>query len=159
MHHKLPLITLLALLPIACAPNLGHDDYSTDNPGELSSRFVMGTITESQQVTIRTGDKAQRAVAGGTGGALVGSLLGAAIGCGSNNSNLGAGIGVLAGGLGGAALGSATNKSKAWRMIAKTDDGEMISSISTQKLHAGTRVRVEIPLGGGRVRFVPTNHL
>lgn len=159
MRHNLSILALLAFLPIACAPNLGHDDYSTDNPGELSSRFVMGTIIESQQVTIRNGDKGQRAVAGGTGGALVGSLLGAAIGSGSNNTNLGAGIGILAGGLGGAVLGGATSKSKAWRIIAKTDDGEMIASVSTQKLYAGTRVRVEIPLSGGRVRFVPVNHL
>lgn len=155
MRHKLSFITLLAFLPIACAPDLGHDDYSTDRPGELSSRFVMGTITESEPVTIRSGEKGDRALIGGGGGALAGGLLGAAIGSGSNSTGTGALIGALAGGVGGAALGGATGKSKAWRMIAQTDGGEMISSVSTQRLYKGTRVRVEIPLGGGRVRFVP----
>ena len=155
MRHKFPLIVLLAFFPVACAPDLGHDDYSTDRPGELSSRFVMGTITDSQPVTVRSGEKGDRALLGGAGGAAAGSLLGAAIGSGSNNSGTGALIGALAVGVGGAALGGATGKSKAWRMIAQTDDGEMISSISTQRLYKGTRVRVEIPLGGGRVRFVP----
>ncbi len=159
MRHKFPLIALLAFLPIACSPELGHDEYSTSRPGELSSRFVMGTITESEPVTIRSGEKGDRALIGGGGGALAGGLLGAAIGSGSNSTGTGALIGAGLGGLGGAALGHTTGKSKGWRMIARTDDGETISSISTQRLHAGTRVRVEIPLGGGRVRFVPVNHL
>lgn len=159
MRHRLPirlpLIALLAFLPIACSPELGHDEYSTDRPGELSSRFVMGTISESQPVTVRSGEKGNRALVGGGGGALAGGLLGAALGSGSDNTGTGALIGALAGGVGGAAIGGATGKSKAWRMIAQTDDGEMISSVSTQRLYKGTRVRVEIPLGGGRVRFVP----
>ena len=163
MPHKLsvrfPLIALLALLPIACAPDLGHDDYSTDRPGELSSRFVMGTITESEPVTVRSGEKSDRALIGAGGGALAGGLLGAAIGSGSDSAGTGALLGALAGGAGGAVLGGATGKSKAWRMIAKIDGGEMISSISTQRLYPGTRVRVETPLGGGRVRFVPVSRL
>jgi|GEM_PF-6098634 len=165
MRYKLPLIALLALLPVACTPDLGHDDYSTDKPGELSSRFVMGTVTEVEPITIRTspGSKGERTVAGGTGGALVGGLLGSAIGSGSGNSGAGALIGALAGGAGGAVLGNKTGSAKGWRIIATTDAGEMLSSVSTVKLHPGTRVRIEIPFGvergNGRVRFVPVNHL
>lgn len=164
MRYNLLLMALVAVLPIACAPNLGHDDYLVDKPGELSSRFVMGTITESEPVTIRTDSQGgDRAVTHGAGGALAGGLLGAAIGSGSDHTGTGALIGALAGGVGGAALGSATGKAKAWRLIAKTDDGEMLSSVSTQRLYPGTRVRIEIPFGvergNGRVRFVPVNRL
>lgn len=165
MRHKFPLIALLALLPIACAPDLGHDDYSTDRPGELSSRFVMGTVTESEPISIRTsaGSKGERTVAGGAGGALVGGLLGSAIGGSSGNTAAGAVIGALAGGAGGAMVGNVTGRAKGWRIIAKTDAGEMLSSVSTVRLHSGTRVRIEIPLGAergnGRIRFVPVNHL
>jgi outer membrane lipoprotein SlyB len=165
MRHKLPLIALLAFLPIACAPDLGHDDYSTDRPGELSSRFVMGTVTESEPISIRTstGSKSERTVAGGASGALVGGLLGSAIGSGSGNSGTGALVGALAGGAGGAVLGNVTGRAKGWRIIAKTDSGEMLSSVSTVRLHPGTRVRIEIPFGvergNGRIRFVPVSHL
>ena len=165
MRFKLQLIALLALLPIACGPDLGHDDYSTDKPGELSSRFVMGTVTEVEPITIHTGSgsKNERTVAGGAGGALVGGLLGSAIGSGSGNSGAGALLGALAGGAGGAAIGNVTGRAKGWRIIATTDAVEMLSSVSTIKLHPGTRIRIEIPLGAergnGRIRFVPVSHL
>lgn len=165
MRYKLPLLAVLALLPVACAPDLGHDDYSTDTPGELSSRFIMGTVTEVEPVNIRTasGSKGERTAAGGATGALAGGLLGSAIGGSSGSSGTGALIGALAGGAGGALLGNQTGRAKGWRIIAKADTGEMLSSVSTVKLHPGTRVRIEIPLGAergiGRIRFVPVKHL
>ena len=155
MRKRILPLLLIALLPVACAPELGHDEYSMERPGELSARILMGKVTGAEPVTVRSGDKGQRAMAGGGGGALVGGLLGSAIGSGSGNTGTGALVGALAGGTGGALLGGATGSSKAWRITVITDGGEEIVSVAKDRLYRGTRVRVEVPTGGGRVRFVP----
>lgn len=155
MRHKLPLIALMALLPIACSPELSNDEYSTARPGEMSSRVIMGRVSAARPVKVRSGQKGDRALVGGGGGALAGGLLGAAIGGGSNNAGTGALVGALAGGLGGAAIGHSTGASDAWEITAITDSGETITSVSKERLYRNMRVEIHIPLGGGRVRFIP----
>lgn len=155
MRHKLPLIALLAVLPIACSPELSNNEYSTARPGEMSSRVIMGRVTAVRPVKVRTGERGDRALVGGGGGALAGGLLGAAIGSGSDSAGTGALVGALAGGLGGAAIGHATGSSDAWEITVITDGGETITSISKERLYKDMRVEIRIPLGGGRVRFLP----
>lgn len=155
MRHKLPLFILLATLPIACSPELSNDEYSTARPGEMSSRVIMGRVTAVRPVKVRTGDKGDRALIGGGGGALAGGLLGTAIGSGSGNAGTGALVGALAGGLGGAAIGHGTGSSNAWEITVITDGGETVTSISKQRLYRDMRVEIHIPLGSGRVRFIP----
>lgn len=154
MHHRLPLIALLAILPIACSPELGNDEYSTARPGEMSSRVIMGTVTSVRRVKV-AGDKSNRALIGGGGGALAGGLLGAAIGSGSNSTGTGALVGAALGGAGGSVLGGVTGESGAWDITIRTDAGETITSLSKERLYVGMRVEARIPLGGGRVRLIP----
>ncbi len=152
--QKIILLTML-VLPTACGTMLESNQYSSERSNEMSARILMGTVTGAESVSVDGGDQSGT-LAGGVGGAAAGGLLGAALGSGSNSTGTGALIGAALGGLGGAAVGKhAGAKHNAWRIFVRTDAGEEIAVVHKERLYKGTRVRIEVPLSGGRARLHP----
>ncbi|GHE20046.1 glycine zipper 2TM domain-containing protein [Halomonas urumqiensis] len=154
MKYLLPIIVIGTLTLAGCAntSTMGGNVYR-GNQAQTSQTVTFGTITALRQVQIQADSRAGGALGTG-GGAVIGGLLGNQVGGGSGRQ-----LATVAGALGGAVAGSrieeSANRTRAWEMEIRRDDGMNVVVVqkADQAFQVGQRVRL---IGsGGNLSVAP----
>lgn len=144
-------IGLTAMAISACTPEVGGSDYSVQGVGSVSNT-AKGTIVSVRAVKIHARDRSKPgvgAVAGGLGGAAIGSQFG-----GGRGRYLTTAAGAIGGALAGHAIEQKVTEQTGYEYQVKLDKGGTISiTQGAPRMGAGQRVTV-IYGGRGRSRIV-----
>lgn len=143
MKRFLPVVALSVLTLAGCANTApyGGNVYRGNQAG-TSQSVMFGTIEAIRQVQIQADNRAGGIVGTG-GGAVIGGLLGTQVGGGSGRR-----LATAAGAIGGAVAGSrvedSANRSTAWEMEIRRDDGQRVVVVqgADQNFQTGQRVRL-----------------
>jgi len=153
-HKHILCLIFLATAPVllaGCNPSAGTDIYGPGTAGRAMP-VQYGTITDRRSVELRNlgnSDQVIGAIAGGVGGALLGSQFG-----GGKGKALATGAGAIAGATGGSALGKTMTRIPATEWTVHLDSGATIAVVQNDaNLSIGQHVRVIHD--SGRVRLVP----
>lgn len=142
MNYKTILLSLTiaatAVTLNSCAPNIGGNDYTVGQTGEMNALGV-GHIVSKKAVKVYAKDKGVGDIAGGVTGAVLGSAVG-----GGRGAVVGAIGGAVAGGVVGNKIEKAANEQTGYRYIVKTTAGHEFSVVqgATPDLKVGQKVTI-----------------
>jgi len=137
-------VAVMSFAGTGCADQYSNNTYSA-NRANVWQNVNFGVITNIRPITIQEDNNIP---VGAVAGAVVGGLLGHAIG-GGNGKKLATVGGVVLGGLGGNAVQTRTNQTRGLELEIRLDNGQYISSVQSgsQDLNVGSRVRI-VDAGG-----------
>ncbi|SDL40495.1 outer membrane lipoprotein SlyB [Franzmannia pantelleriensis] len=143
MKRLLPVVALGILTLAGCANTAPYGgDVYRGSQAQTGQSVAYGTITALRQVQIQA-DSPQGNVIGTVGGGVIGGLLGSQVGGGSGRQ-----LATAAGAIGGAVAGSRTedavNRTRAWEMEVRRDNGESVVVVqrADRNFQVGQRVRL-----------------
>ena len=140
--------TLLALT--ACAPDIGGDDYTVGQTGQMNN-VGTGVIISKQAVTVT----ADNSGVGDIGGAVIGGAAASTLGGDSTAGTLVAGTaGAIAGGILGDKIEKAVNQQKGYRYFVKTSEGKTIAVVQGASPELDVQQKVTI-IYGSKTRLIP----
>lgn len=143
MKRLLPIIAIGALTLAGCANTApyGGNVYSGSQAGTAQT-VTFGTISALRQVQIQA-DSPSGNVIGTVGGGVIGGMLGNQIGGGSGR-RLATAAGAIGGAVAGSRIEDAANRTNAWEIEVRRDDGMNIVVVqkADQAFQVGQRVRL-----------------
>lgn len=137
-----------------CARNIEAGTYASGNVGEAMTSYE-GVLVAKRQVDVENKDKLQDnqtgMLAGGVGGAVVGSQFG-----GGRGSALATVAGAALGALGGAYAEKAMTGQKGWEYTVRINDGGLKTVVQGLDVNLNVGQKVILHVGyKGRSRVVP----
>jgi len=129
-----------------CADNYSGNTYQSNRAG-IVQNVSYGTVTNIRQVNIQ--DDSSNMPIGAVAGAVVGGLLGHAVGGGTGKKLATVG-GVVAGGLAGNAIQNQTGKTTGMEVEIRLDNGQTIAVVQKMDPNFQIGSRVRLVDAGGR---------